>query len=75
MGFDFVMVNGSDASVMVTMGLLDADGNPVSTSDEINVPLNRSKNTIVRGKFLMQEGSGGIGIDPSFENDYNIEIK
>ena len=23
MGFDFVMVNGTDASVMVTMGLLD----------------------------------------------------
>lgn len=75
MGFDFVMVNGKDASVMVTMGLLDAEGNPVSTSDEINVPLNRSKNTTVRGKFLIQEANGGIGIDPSFNGDYNIEIK
>lgn len=75
MGFDFVMVNGTDASVMVTMGLLDADGNPVSMSDEINIPLKRSVNTIVRGKFLMQEASGGIGIDPDFEGDYNIEIK
>ena len=74
MGFDFVMVNGTDASVMVTMGLLDADGNPVSSSDEINVPLNRSVNTIVRGKFLMQEAGGGIGIDPSFNGDYNIVI-
>ena len=75
MGFDFVMVNGKDASVMVTMGLLDAEGNPVSMSDEINVPLNRSVNTIVRGKFLIQEANGGIGIDPSFNGDYNIEIK
>lgn len=75
MGFDFVMVNGTNASVMVTMGLLDADGNPVSMSDEINVPLNRSVNTLVKGRFLMQEASGGIGIDPSFEGDYNIEIK
>ena len=74
MGFDFVMVNGKDASVMVTMGLLDAEGNPVSSSDEINVPLNRSKNTIVRGKFLMQEAGGGIGIDPGFNGDYNITI-
>lgn len=74
MGFDFVMVNGTDASVMVTMGLLDAEGNPVSTSDEINVPLNRSKNTIVRGKFLIQEANGGIGIDPGFEGDHNIVI-
>ena len=75
MGFDFVMVNGKDASVMVTMGLLDAEGNPVSSSDEINVPLKRSMNTTVRGRFLMQEAGGGIGIDPSFEGDYNIEIK
>ena len=75
MGFDYVMVNGKDASVMVTMGLLDAEGNPVSSSDEINVPLNRSTNTTVRGKFLMQEANGGIGIDPSFEGDYNVEIK
>ena len=74
MGFDFVMVNGTDASVMVTMGLLDADGNPVSSSDEINVPLHRSVNTIVRGKFLMQEAGGGIGIDPSFNGDHNIII-
>lgn len=75
MGFDFVMVNGTDASVMVTLGLLDADGNPVSMSDEINVPLNRSVNTIVRGKFLIQEANGGVGIDPSFDRDHNIEIK
>lgn len=74
MGFDYVMVNGKDASVMVTMGLLDAEGNPVSTSDEINVPLNRSTNTTVRGKFLMQEASGGIGIDPSFNGDHNVAI-
>lgn len=75
MGFDYVMVNGTDASVMVTMGLQDAEGNLVSMSDEINVPLNRSVNTIVRGRFLMQEANGGIGINPDFEGDYNIEIK
>ncbi|MBQ2857121.1 MAG: hypothetical protein IJE78_08395 [Bacteroidaceae bacterium] len=74
MGFDYVMVNGSDASVMVTIGLLDAEGNPVSMSDEINVPLNRSVNTIVRGRFLVQEASGGIGINPDFEGDHNIII-
>ena len=75
MGFDYVMVNGTDASVMVTLGLLDAEGNAVSMSDEINVPLNRSVNTVIRGRFLMQEANGGIGIDPDFEGDYNIEIK
>ena len=74
MGFDFVMVNGTDASVMVTLGLLDAEGNPVSMSDEINVPLNRSVNTIVRGKFLIQEANGGVGIDPGFEGDYIVPI-
>ena len=74
MGFDFVMVNGTNASVMVTMGLLDAENNPVSMSDEINVPLKRNVNTIVRGSFLMQESNGGIGINPDFEGDHNIVI-
>ena len=74
MGFDYVMVNGHDASVMVTVGLFDKDDNALSMSDEINVPLNRSVNTIVRGSFLMQEANGGIGIDPGFEGDHNIII-
>ena len=74
MGFDYVLVNGSESSVMVTVGLFDSENTPLSMSDEINVPLTRSVDTIVRGSFLMQEANGGVGIDPGFEGDHNINI-
>ena len=74
MGFDYVIVNGSDASVEVTVGLFDAEGNQISMSDPIIVPLNRSVNTIMRGSFMMMEANGGVGINPDFEGDYNITI-
>lgn len=74
MGFDYVMVHGTDPKIQISIGLLDAEDKLISMSDEINVPLNRSVNTIVRGKFLMQEANGGIGINPDFEGDHNIKI-
>lgn len=74
MGFDYVMVNGGDASVEVTVGLFDAAGNQISMSDPIIVPLNRSVNTIMRGSFMMMEANGGVGIDPDFDGDYNVPI-
>lgn len=74
MGFDYVMVNGGDASVEVTVGLFDAEGNQISMSDPIIVPLNRSVNTIMRGSFMMMEANGGVGIDPDFDGDHNIVI-
>jgi len=74
MGFDYVFVNGSSATVQVTVGLFDKDNNQISMSNPIDVPLNRGVNTIVRGKFLMMNADGGIGIDPSFDGDHNIII-
>ena len=74
MGFDYVLVNGSDASVEVTVGLFDADGNQISMSDPIYVPLSRSMHTIMRGSFMMMDADGGVGIDPGFDGDHNIEI-
>lgn len=75
MGFDYVMVNGSDAKVTLRVGLFDKHGNQISMSEPFDVPLNRSMNTIVRGKFLMLDAQGGVSIDPSFDNDHNIKIE
>ncbi len=74
MGFDYVMVNGAESSVLLMVGLYSKEGELLSMSSEINVPLKRSHNTIVRGSFLLQEANGGVGIDPDFEGDYVIPI-
>ena len=47
----------------------------LSSTDPIDVPLERSKLTIVRGPFLTTQASGGVGIDPGFDGEWNYEIK
>ena len=34
----------------------------------------RGRNTIVRGRFLTSQATGGVGIDPGFNGEYNIEL-
>lgn len=72
MGFDYVMVNGSDAAVEVMVGLLDSEGTQISMSEPLIVPLRRSMHTIMRGSFLMTNATGGVGIDPGFDGDHNV---
>ncbi len=75
MGFDYVVINDDpDAKVTVRVGLMDKQGNQLVMSPSFNVPLKRSVNSIIRGKFLVTESDGGISIDPNFNGDHNIVI-
>lgn len=73
MGFDYVLVNGHESSVYVSVGLFDYESEePLSMTNPINVPIVRSKLTTVRGDFLTIGTGGGIGINPDFEDEFNI---
>ena len=73
LGYDYVMVNGEESSVTMTIGLYDDEGKLVGTSGSLNVPIKRGGITVVKGHFLTKTSSGGgIGIDPSFDGDINI---
>lgn len=72
MGFDHVFVNGTQTSITVQLELFNKDGQQVSLTDPINVPLKRSCHTVVRGSFLMTVSSGGTGINPEYNGDYNL---
>lgn len=74
MGFDYVLANADDPKVTVKLELRDSENNKIAEMQAINVPLGRDVNTIVRGKFLMLDAQGGVSIDPSFDDDYNIVI-
>lgn len=74
LGFDYVFVNGSEAGVSVALEVYHKDGEFVASSPSIDVPLKRSKLTIVRGNFLTSTAKGGVGIMPDFDGEYNIEI-
>lgn len=75
LGFDYVFVNGTESTVQVAVEIYESGGALVASSEPIDVPIVRSKCTTVRGEFLTSETSGGIGIDPDFEGDFNYEVK
>lgn len=75
LGFDYVMVNGKESSVAVALEVYGPDGKLLARSNPINVETKRNRNTTVRGRFLTTKATGGIGINPDFDGEYNIEIK
>lgn len=72
MGFDYVFVNGTESAVTVQVGLYDKEGTRLSLTEPIRVPLRRNHHTVLRGKFLMSEASGGVTINPKFDGDHNL---
>ena len=72
LGFDYVLSNPDDASVVAAVSIFDKDGNEIATTTDIHIPLKRGKLTTVKGTFLMKESSGGVAINPDFDGEFNI---
>lgn len=76
--FDYVFVGVSETAVQLRMELRrKSDKSVVSRTEELRVPLLRGDVTVVRGVFTTTSsgGSGGVGVEPGFDGDFNIEIK
>ena len=74
MGFDYIFISDQSSVTTVMIGIFNAKGEQLSMVGPIEVPIDRSWHTIMRGRFLMSEASGGIVINPDFEGDHNIVI-
>lgn len=74
MGFDYVLVNNDESSVIVNLGIFNKDGKQLAMVSNVNVPLKRDRHTILRGKFLMANSDGGVSINPEFDGEHNIII-
>lgn len=75
LGYDYVFVNGNNSAVTVQIMLCDKEDKQLALSAPINIPLKRNHHTILKGSFLIEQASGGIKIDPSFDGYHNIVIK
>jgi len=75
MGFDYVFVNGTESSVPIILALYNKEGKELFMSNPIEVPVKRGQHTIMLGKFLTIDTSGGVGINPDFDGEYNYEVK
>ena len=74
MGFDYIFVNGSETTLSVSLEVYNKYGELISSTKPINVPVMRSKLTIVKGEFLSSIASEGVQIKPDFNGEYNVEI-
>lgn len=74
LGFDYVFVNGAEAMATVGLAIYNKEGTQVASVATITIPLLRSHLTTVRGKFLTTTNNGSIGIDPTFDGEFNIRI-
>lgn len=75
LGFDYFFINGQESSINVGIDIFDPEGEQVASVASVTIPVERNRATIVRGDFLTSKAHGGIGINPDFDGDYNIEIK
>ena len=74
LGFDYVLTN-EQTSMNLNMQIYNADGDMIASTGGVEVPVVRSKNTVVKGAFLTVTSGGGVSVKPDFDGEYNIEIQ
>ena len=66
---DYVMVNGAESSVRLTVSVTAPDGSVVARTRGVKVPYKRGRLTTVAGDFLTAgRGGGGADIDTSWDD-------
>lgn len=73
-GFDYFFINGRESSINVAIEIFDPKGEMVAAVPTVTVPVERGRATIVRGEFLTSKAHGGVGINPDFFGEFNVEI-
>ena len=75
LGFDYIFVNGNETTLSISVEVYNSKGEKMSSSNPVNVPIVRSKMTLVKGEFLTSKATGGVSINPGYDGeDYNVEI-
>ena len=76
LGYDYIFVGENGTSLSISIEVYSKDGELLSSSNPINVPIARGELTVVKGEFLSPHTStGGAAINPGYEGeDYNIHI-
>ena len=73
--YNYVLVCNDNTTVTAEVEVWNKDGEKLVTTRNIKIPIQRNKLTIVSGGFLTKDlGSGGIGVDDSFDDEFVIII-
>lgn len=71
---DYIFVNGSESSVVLSIEIHDSEGNILSRIQDIQIPYQRGHITTLRGHFLTSGMEGGIVIDPDYDGDIEVDL-
>ena len=71
LGFDYIFVNGTARNAYVNIVLCDNEGREIAKSEQVAVPVKRSRHTKLKGSFLTLKSSGGIKIESDFNGNHN----
>lgn len=74
LAFDTAFINGEESTLTMALEVFDGNGDLVSSMTGIVIPTKRNRATIVEAPFLTTKAQGGVNIDTSFINDFNIKI-
>ena len=72
-GKDFVLVNGEQSFVTVTILFKDANGKTISGINGVRIDYRAGQLTTVTGNFLTA-GVGGVQVDTDWSGDYEVEF-
>ena len=75
LAYDYIFVPPNvDRTTRITLTISDDKGELIVKYNNIEISYRAGKVTTLYGKFLTQTSSGGIGIDPNWEDEIIIEI-
>lgn len=72
-GKDFVLVNGEQSFVTVSIRFKDVNGKTISGIDGVRIDYRAGQLTTVTGNFLTA-GVGGVQVDTDWSGDYEVEF-
>lgn len=76
LAYDYVLANdGREDHVLVDIFIYNTDGEEINHYQNVDIPLYRNHETVLRGPFLTKKiGSGNIGIDDDFDDEFVVVI-
>lgn len=74
LGFDYAFVDNFGSTLNMSVEVYNSQGELMSRSHSVQVPIMPSQLTTVRGEFLTSIASGGVSVSPGYDDDYNWDI-
>lgn len=72
MGFDYLFLREGISHTTIQVAICDKQGEQLTMSKAISIPIERSYHTKVVGDFLTSKSSEGAVINPNYNGDHNL---